>query len=74
MDYAGAYCPTRRNLEEDGWWLTSRLAAQTGYLMELAGQHDHQAFIVARQECAVTRMAITDSNRDLREHRREHGC
>lgn len=35
MDYAGAYCPTRRNLEEDGWWLTSRLAAQTGYLMKL---------------------------------------
>lgn len=74
LDFATAYCPTRRNLEENGWWLTSRLAALTGRLLKMAGQRNHLAFLEIRQECAETRTAISDSHRDLREHRREHGC
>ena len=74
MDYGAAYCPTRRNLEENGWWLTSRLAALTGRLIKVAGLKDHLAFLAIREECAQTRMKLSDSHRDLREHRREHGC
>ena len=74
MDFTATYCPTRRDLEERGWWLTSRLAAQTGLLLKLCGRHDHRAFQVAREECTETRVAIGDSHRDLRDHRREHGC
>lgn len=74
MDFTATYCSTRRSIEERGWCLTSRLAVLTEALMKLAAQHDHQAFLVTREECAETRMAISDSNRDLRDHRRDHGC
>lgn len=74
MDLATAYCATRKDLEETGWWLTSRLATLTSRLLQLAGGSNHLAFLEIRQECVATRMAIGDSHRDLREHRREHGC
>ena len=73
MDYSATYCPTRRDLEERGWWLTDRLAALTTRLMQLIGE-DHRMFQEVRQECRETRVEITDSHRNLREHRRGHGC
>jgi hypothetical protein len=73
MDYSATYCPTRRDLEERGWWLTDRLAALTTRLMQLMGE-DHRMFQEVRQECRETRVAIDESHRDLREHRRGHGC
>lgn len=73
MDYTATYCPTRRDLEEQGWWLTSRLALLTDRLMRQIGQ-DHRVFVETRRECRETRVAITDSHLRLREHRGEHGC
>jgi len=73
MDYSATYCPTRRDLEERGWWLTDRLAALTTRLMQLMGE-DHRMFQEVQQECRETRVEITDSHRHLREHRRGHGC
>lgn len=73
MDYTATYCSIRRDLEERGWWLTSRLANLTTRLMQMIGQ-DHLAFLDVRQECRTTKAAITASHDDLREHRRAHGC
>lgn len=73
MDFTGAYCPTRRDLEERGWFLTSRLSTLTGHLLQLVG-HDHAEFLGVRDECDLTRAAIAESNRGLKEHRRSHGC
>ena len=73
MDYSATYCPTRRDLEERGWWLTSRLAALTTRLMQLIGE-DHGTFLEIRQECRETRAEIAESHLDLSEHRRGHGC
>lgn len=70
---ATVYCPTRRNLEEHGWFLTSRLAQLTNRLMKIIGQ-DHEAFLALRTECRTTRLEIHQSHRHLREHRRKHGC
>lgn len=76
MDLAGRsgmYCPIRRDLEERGWNLTSRLAAQTERLILIAGS-DHHAFLQIREECQETAQEITESHVELREHRQEHGC
>jgi hypothetical protein len=73
MDLTPGYCPTRRDLEENGWFLTTRLSELTAKLMRMMGR-DHQAFLDLREECRVTRGRITASHQDLREHRREHGC
>ena len=73
MDYTATYCSTRRDLEERGWWLTSRLANLTDRLMLLIGG-DHRMFLEVRRECRETKAAITESHSDLREHRLEHGC
>lgn len=73
MDFTTAYCATRRDLEERGWFLTTRLAGLTDRLLRLIGQ-DHQKFLDMRSECRSTRAAITASHDDLREHRRTHGC
>lgn len=73
MDFSATYCPTRRDLEERGWWLTNRLAALTTRLMQLIGE-DHGTFLEVRRECRETQAAISGSHRDLREHRQGHGC
>lgn len=73
MDPVAAYCTTRRDLEERGWFLTSRLSELTTKLMRMIGR-DRQAFLDLREECRMTRRRITASHHDLREHRREHGC
>ena len=73
MDLSATYCPMRRDLEERGWWLTSRLSSLTGRLLDLVGQ-DHAAFVSMKDECRETRAAITESHRGLAAHRRDHGC
>lgn len=73
MDLTAAYCPTRRDLEERGWWLASRLSALTGRLMLMVGS-DHKTFLNLRDECRETRSAIAESHRGLAAHRRDHGC
>jgi hypothetical protein len=73
MDFASAYCPTRREIEEHGWALSTRLFSLTGKLLKVIGR-DHHAFVTLRQECHTTRHAIAQSNQSLRDHRREHGC
>ena len=73
MDYSATYCPTRRDLEERGWWLSDRLAALTTRLMQLMGD-DHRMFQEVRRECRETRAAIDESRRGLRAHRLGHGC
>ena len=73
MDLATAYCPTRRNIEERGWALTTRLSSLTERLLEIIGK-DHQTFVALQQECHATKLAITRSNQNLSDHRREHGC
>jgi hypothetical protein len=73
MDLAATYCATRRDLEERGWFLTTRLADLTSRLMRLIGQ-DPQSFLDMRGECRATRREILSSHEDLREHRRKHGC
>lgn len=73
MDFTAAYCPTRRDLEERGWFLTSRLSALTGHLLQLVGR-DHREFLEVREACHAAREAITESHRGLKEHRRHHGC
>lgn len=73
MDFASEYCPTRRAIEERGWTLTTQLFSLTSLLLEMVGGN-HQAFVVLRQECRTTKLAITESNQRLEDHRREHGC
>lgn len=73
MDFATSYCATRRDLEERGWFLTSRLAQLTTRLMRIIGQN-HQSFLDLRSECRATRREILSSHQDLRKHRLEHGC
>ena len=73
VNLTGTYCPTRRDLEERGWFLTSRLSATTARLMALIGG-DHEAFLHVKQECRDTRGELADSHLRLREHRLEHGC
>ena len=73
MDFASAYCATRRDLEQRSWALTDRLCLLTAQLLKMIGQN-HRAFLTIRQECRTTRVAIADSNQNLRDHRREHSC
>lgn len=73
MDFATTYCATRRDLEERGWFLTSRLAQLTARLMRVLGE-DHQTFLDLQSECRGTRRQILASHQDLRTHRLDHGC
>jgi hypothetical protein len=73
MDFAAAYCPTRRDIEKRGWVLTSQLFSLTARLLKKVGD-DHGAFMALREECRAAKLAITASNQSLRDHRREHGC
>ena len=73
MDLTATYCPTRRDLEENAWFLTSRLTLQTKRLMRLIRQ-DRGVFQEMRDDCQAIRLEISDSHRELREHRLAHGC
>jgi hypothetical protein len=73
MDFSTQYCSTRRDLEERGWFLTSRLSSLTSQLLQLIG-HDHPAFLLKKTECCDTREEITDSHDRLHAHRVAHGC
>ena len=73
MDLTAQYCPTRRDLEELSWSLTSRLAGLTGRLLRLVGDN-HDAFLVVKGECAETRAALVASHQTLSSHRSDHGC
>lgn len=73
MDGTAQYCAMRRDLEEQGWFLTGRLAELTDRLMRLIGR-DHGAFLTMKQECRETRVEINISQRRLRDHREVHGC
>lgn len=73
MDLTTKYCATRRDLEERGWFLTTRLANLTARLMRAIGQN-HEMFLNLRTECRATRRQIVTSHQDLRKHRLEHGC
>lgn len=73
MDFTAMYCPVRRDLEEKGWFLTSRLAALTDHLIRLS-RCDHGAFLAAKGECQQARRDISSAHVELKEHRRMHGC
>ena len=73
MDFATAYCQTRRGLEKQGWVLTTRHARLTGHLLQLIG-HDHVAFLETLDDCQTTARQLDESRIDLEEHRRDHGC
>ena len=73
MDFDAGYCSTRRDLEENGWFLTTRLSSLTSHLLILIGQ-DHQAFLVAKGRCDETRAELVESHRQLQQHRTAHGC
>jgi len=73
MDFGSAYCPTRRDIEEHGWALTTLLFSLTTKLVKILGSNQ-PSFVALRQECRDTRLAITESNQNLRDHRRDHGC
>jgi hypothetical protein len=73
VDLAAQYCSTRRNLEERGWALTSRLYALTERLLRAIGKN-HEEFASLKQECRVTRADIAQAQHHLYDHRSEHGC
>jgi hypothetical protein len=68
------YCVTRRDLEENGWILTSKLASASGRLMGFAGSGERLLFLQIKSECSDLYRRITDSNETLRQHRQSHKC
>lgn len=73
MDLSATYCQTRRDLEEHGWALSSRLATVTSRLLQLIGSN-HAAFLATVDECHAIHLEIAESHKDLKRHRRDHGC
>ena len=73
MDLVSAYCPTRRNLEEEGWMLVSRLAVESAHLMNLAGV-DSKCFAVTKAKCGQLKINLLELRKQLALHRAEHGC
>lgn len=73
MGFDARYCSIRRDLEENGWFLTTRLSSLTSRLLFLIGT-DHRSFIETKSECDETRADLVVSHRQLREHRSDHGC
>jgi hypothetical protein len=73
MALDAGYCSMRRDLEENGWFLASRLSNLTSRLLILIGQ-DRQAFLEVKNQCAETRAELVQSHRRLQEHRHTHGC
>ena len=73
MDFSSHYCSTRRDLEEQGWNLSSRLFLLSSRLLALVGKN-HQQFLHARSACRRTRDDLADSHLQLRNHRLQHGC
>jgi len=73
MNLTAGYCPTRRDLEERGWNLVSRLSSVSGGLLRYAGV-DPKAFNATTAECSDIRVQITATRRLLSKHREQHGC
>ena len=73
MDAISAYCDTRRELEEQGWMLVSRLAVESARLMDLAGV-DTQAFAVTMAKCGQLKVDLMGLRQQLGIHRAQHGC
>ena len=72
-DPATQFCPMRRNLEERNYNLVDRLSVLTDRLLQLIG-HNHGQFLAIKTECAQVRMVMVYVQRELAEHRYEHGC
>ncbi len=72
-DFTTQYCSTRRDLEERGWILTSRLFELSTRLLRTIG-NDRQEFAAIKQECGELRGVIGKAQSDLRGHRSKHGC
>lgn len=66
-------CPTRRDLEEQSWMLTSKLSILASKLMTFVAA-DHHAFNVTSQRCGEVRVQLKESRRRLQAHRSQHGC
>jgi len=73
MDKNLTYCEVRYGLEERVSTLASMLFRECSRLMRLIGQ-DHQAFLLAKQECGELRKQIAVSRRALLDHRVLHEC
>ena len=67
------YCPVRRNLEQNGFDLVSRLAILTDRLLRLIG-HDRIAFAATRVECKDMRAEVVEAKKKLAAHRLAHRC
>lgn len=73
MNLTAQHCPTRRNLEERGWNLTSELSSLSSRLLSLVAV-DHRGFNATSARCLEVRSKLKESNRELKAHRSEHGC
>jgi hypothetical protein len=73
MDSQTGDCSTRRNMEERRRILTRRLGELTSSLIMQIGE-DHQKFLRLSAECREINQQITESRRQLQDHRGEHGC
>ena len=73
MDLTARYCPTRRDIEEHCWNLTSRLSQTTSALVKSIGTN-RQVLLARRSECQITRDELADSQCRLAAHRIAHGC
>lgn len=67
------YCPVRRNLEQSGFDLVSRLAILTDRLLRLTGR-DRNAFAEVKTQCLNMRAQAEGARKKLAAHRVAHGC
>jgi hypothetical protein len=70
---AARSCPTRKDLEEQSWLLTSKLSILASRLMTSVAA-DHHAFNVTSRRCGEVRLQLKESRRLLQAHRSQHGC
>jgi hypothetical protein len=73
MDSQTQDCSTRRDFEERRRILTRRLGQLTSSLIMQIGE-DHQKFLRLSAECREINQQITESRRQLQDHKGEHGC
>lgn len=73
MDLCITYCRDRRVLEARSSDLAGRVSELTNHLIALIGC-DHRRFLSVRAECDATTQELGYANKQLENHRREHGC
>lgn len=73
LDTISQYCDTRRELEQQGWMVVSRLAVESARLMDLAGV-DSRAFAVTKAKCGQLKVDLMGLRKQLGIHRAQHGC